>query len=140
MVLSYFRNSRIASIKFFANCFKPFLFRFKPFLPNMFFSTFALMSFLYLTVAAALLKFSRNLQEKTVKKETGTAWTIPEYGFSQTRISRTRTISKILFLYGKIRVWDSRYSGLFYTARKLKGLCCGYFPIHFVELCGIDPL
>ena len=40
---SNFHNSRIAFIKFFANCFKQFLFRCKPFLPNMLFSMFPLM-------------------------------------------------------------------------------------------------
>ena len=38
-----FYNSRTTSIKSFANCVKPLLFRCKPFLSNMFFSMFTLM-------------------------------------------------------------------------------------------------
>lgn len=38
-----------------------------------------------------------------------------EYRFSLTRISRIRTESAILSLYGKIRDRENLYSGIFYT-------------------------
>ena len=38
-----------------------------------------------------------------------------EYGFLLTRISRIRTKSKILSLYGRIRVSENPYSRIFYA-------------------------
>ena len=51
---SNFHNSRIASIKFFANCFKPFLFRASLFNPICFSQWLHWWSFLFLTAIAVV--------------------------------------------------------------------------------------
>ena len=51
-----------------------------------------------------------------------TAYNMPEYGFSLTRISRVKTESSIIFLYGNIRVRKNPYPGILYAVHIRKNM------------------